>query len=156
MAVDRRFLKEVQGAGWLIEQASAEAVLARCPRPGCNLTVAFKPEVQVQPACKTGPDMTESPVNTFDDVLALLVQLRDALGLNILETEECVGLAQGHLAKIESAARLPNFQTVIDIASAFGIQFVARRGPLPARTIAVISETRHRTKNRRLRPSRRP
>jgi transcriptional regulator with XRE-family HTH domain len=150
VTVDRAFLKKVQEAGWLIEQVSAEAVMVNCPQTGCGMTFNLRPDAKVGPSCRFVPDYTEVPVKSFDDLLDFLIKLRDSLGLNLLETEEIVGFAQGHLAKIESGARLPNFQTVLDLAGAFGIQFVARRGPLPARAIGMIAETRNRPKNRQI------
>lgn len=142
--VDRRFLTEVQAAGWSIEAVETGRVIARCPRYRCNVRQYIAPGQTIVPTCKQGKDLSEVPVNTYGEARAFLRDRRDALGMNIAELEECIGLTKDHLAKIEpdNAARIPNIETFMDWAQGLGYEVVLRNVGLPAKTLATIAQTR--------------
>lgn len=87
----------------------------------------------------------------YAQLLAFLSQRRENLALNMPEAEEIIGLADGHLNKLESLARQPWPQTLWDWVEGLGYQIVLRPVGLPPKALAVIARTRARAAAKRRR-----
>lgn len=87
----------------------------------------------------------------YQQLLAFLSERRESLALNQFEAESCIGLADGHLAKIASGARQPWPQTIFDWASGLGYSIVLRPSGLPLKSLAIIAQTRARAAVKRRR-----
>lgn len=146
MGIERKFLDEVQRAGWIVKEASDEAVLGGCPRPGCGLKVALKPGVPIPKTCSGEDAVALVEVRTFDDARKFLRERREDLGLSIKEMEEICGIAADFAAKFEKddPSKIPNAQTFIEWAQGLGYVVFLKPGKLSSLAMETIAITRHR------------
>lgn len=142
MKITPEFLREIQRSGWLIDFVVDGMAVGQCPRAGCGLRVNLRPGAKIPQACPGSETLADVPVDTYAQLLAFLSERRESLALNMAEAESCIGLADGHLNKIESLARQPYPATLFDWAAGLGYQIVLRPTGLPPKTLAVISQTR--------------
>jgi transcriptional regulator with XRE-family HTH domain len=87
----------------------------------------------------------------FDSYVAwhkFLQDRREQLGLSIRDMEAISGLADDHLAKIESGVKIPNLETAIMLSQAAGIELFARYSPLRKLAKRTIIETRAQLQSR--------
>lgn len=138
------FLREVQRAGWIIDYVVDGLTVGQCPRAGCGLRVNLKPGAMIPKACPKADTLADVPMDSYAQLLAFLSERRESLALNMAEAESCIGLADGHLNKIESLARQPYPATLFDWAAGLGYQIVLRPMGLPPKTLLVIAQTRAR------------
>jgi transcriptional regulator with XRE-family HTH domain len=136
------FLRDVQRSGWLIDYVVDGMAVGQCPRAGCGLRVNLKPGAAVPQACPATATLADVEVSDYAALLAFLTERRDALALSMDEANECIGLADGHLNKIESLARQPYPATLFDWAKGLGYGIVLRPVGLPQKTLGVIARTR--------------
>lgn len=151
MKITPEFLREVQRAGWIIDYVVDGLAVGQCPRAGCGMRVNLKPGVKIPQACPGGETIADVPMRDYAQLLTFLSERRESLALNMPEAEACIGLADGHLNKIESLARQPYPATLFDWAAGLGYQIVLRPVGLPPKTLAVIAQTRARAAVKRLR-----
>lgn len=151
MKIFQDFLRDIQRAGWIIEEVDHEAAVAQCPAHGCGMRTSFTPSQDIPQACPGGGALAEVPMSDYAQLLAFLSQRRENLALNMPEAEAIIGLADGHLNKIESMVRQPYPATLFDWAAGLGYQIVLRPVGLPPKALAVISQTRDRAAVRRRR-----
>lgn len=142
--MDAAFLRAVQKAQWLIMGADEDHVIARCPRAGCSLTVKLRPGNVIPQTCRSGPDLAETVVGSFEDARLFLRARREDLGFSIRDIEEIAGVATDHLAKWEKDApsKIPNTETFLEWAASLGYEVVLRPVPLPPVALRAIIETR--------------
>ena len=151
MKITPEFLREIQRAGWLIDYVVDGMAVGQCPRAGCGLRVNLKPGLKIPQACPATATLADVPMEDYAQMLAFLSERRESLALNMAEAESCIGLAEGHLNKLESLARQPWPQTMFDWAAGLGYQIVLRPTGLPPKTLAVIAQTRARAAVKRRR-----
>ena len=149
--ITKDFLAEIQRAGWVLDYVVDGLAVGQCPRPGCGLRVNLKPGMEIPQACPGSETIADVPMRDYQQLLAFLSERRESLALNMPEAERCIGLADGHLNKIESLARQPYPATLFDWAAGLGYQIVLRPVGLPPITLAVIAQTRARAAVKRLR-----
>lgn len=145
------FLREIQRAGWLIDYVVDGLAVGQCPRAGCGLRVNLRPGAHIPQACPASETLADVEVSDYAQLLAFLSERRESLALNMAEAEEIIGLADGHLNKIESLARQPYPSTIFDWAAGLGYQVVLRPIGLPPKALAVIARTRAKAAVKRLR-----
>lgn len=146
MAVDRKFLSEVQNAGWVITEVSDDAVLGACPNAGCGLKVTLRPGKSVPPASCQPAMGKVIKIRNFDDARLPLRERREDLCLSIKETEDICGIAVDYLAKFEkdNPSKIPNAQTFIEWAQGLGFVVCLIEDKLPPLAMETIAITRHR------------
>ena len=165
MAVDLKFLRAVQRAGWQVQGADEGRCIARCPSPGCGVKVALTPGRSV-PARSAPSFSVEKHVTGFEDARSFLKERRLDLLFTIQEVEEIAGMTVDFLAKFEredwataGTVRQPNVQTFVEWAQALGYNVVLVPGELPPYALRMIEQTRPRAaarlKRRRLEAGRR-
>lgn len=152
--MDPKFIKDVQAAGWHIEAATSEFVIAKCPSVGCNLRAKLNQDQhipQVDPGCRRS--FTDRKVEKFDDIRLILRERRENLALSIREVEEIGGIAVDHLAKMEKDefTKQPNAQTLIEWAQALGFELVLRPAELTNYALRTICDTRDKVAPRQKR-----
>lgn len=150
--MDRKFLEEIQEAGWHLEQVGKRQVVARCPAEGCGMrallsTGAKVPQVDPNNA-RFGLDR---PVESYDDFRRIMRERREGLGLRIADVEEVSGVGIDYLRKAEKEepVKMANFQTALEWAQSLGYEIVLR----PARiesglALRTICDTRDKLERR--------
>lgn len=144
MKITSEFLRDVQRAGWLIDYVIEGLAVGQCPRAGCGLRVNLKPGAKIPQACPGSETLADVPLDSYAEMLTFLSERRESLALNMADAEACIGLADGHLNKIESEARQPWPATLFDWAAGLGYQIALRPMGLPPKTLAIIAQTRAR------------
>lgn len=144
MKVTQEFLREIQRAGWVIAWVDDNVAVGECPRAGCGLRTNLRPGAHIPQACPGTGSLADVPMSDYTQLLEFLSQRRENLALNMPEAEEIIGLADGHLNKLESLARQPWPQTLWDWVEGLGYQIVLRPAGLPPKALAVIARTRAR------------
>lgn len=142
--MDAKFLRDVQAAQWLIKAVDEDHVVASCPRAGCALTVKLREGAAIPQTCRTGPDLAERVVGSFEEIRLFLRSRREDLGLAIRDVEEVAGTATDHLAKWEKdgPSKIPNTETFLEWAQSLGYEVVLRPSALPPVALRAIVETR--------------
>lgn len=142
--MDQKFLRDVQAAGWQIQEVQTDAAIAACPRPGCTLQVALRFGSKIPAACDATSGLPEIVVRTFEDFRVPVRERRERLGLTIRELEEVAGTATDHLAKAEkdNPARVPNIQLVLEWAASIGYEVILRPAPMPAMALRYLADSR--------------
>lgn len=148
MPVDQNFLNEVEKAGWVLRYVKQEEVLVICPRHGCDLRITLKPNQPVPNSCGAMPETKEIVFDSYDAWRKFMIDRREGLGLSIRDMEAIAGLADDHLAKIESETKIPNLETAIMISQAAGVQLFARFAPLIKLAKRTIVDTRDQLESR--------
>jgi transcriptional regulator with XRE-family HTH domain len=151
MTITPEFLKDVQRSGWIIDYVVDGLAVGQCPRAGCGLRVNLKPGSPIPQACPASATLADIPMVDYAQLLDFLSERREALALNMGQLEECIGLAEGHINKMESMARLPSVHTMFHWAASLGFEVVLRPVGLPPKTISVIARSRQGAAKKRLR-----
>lgn len=151
MAIDPKFLRDVQRKGWLVLAVDEGAAVGLCPRHGCAVRLRMKPGNQIPEPCVRDAIPGEIAVDSFDHGRRALRAKRESLALTIRDTESCAGLADDHLAKVEmdDAQRVPNVDTFVLWANTLGYEVVLVPCALPPAILRILSETRDRLQMRR-------
>lgn len=144
MKVTQEFLREIQRAGWIIEHVDADVAVAQCPMQGCGMRAKLRPGATVPQACPGTGKLADVHVADYAQLLAFLSQRRENLALNMPQADEIIGLADGHIGKLESMARQPWPATLFDWVAGLGYQIVLRPVGLPPKALAVIAQSRAR------------
>lgn len=146
------FLRDVQKAGWAIEEVTDDTCTVKCPAHGCAMRARLKQGGAIPRREGQGQTWDQS-VTSFDEVRETLRQRRQELGLTIPEVEEVAGIAGDHLAKFErdNFDKIPNTQLFFEWANALGMQVILRYGDLPPVTLRWIADTRDRAEARQRR-----
>jgi hypothetical protein len=134
------FLRDLQRRGWLIESATAEACVARCPEPGCSVRTHITEGGRI-PQRYTVDDQGWIPLTGANHAVDVARQRRQQLRLSIAEVEECAGLTADHIAKAETGRQF-NVDTACVWFPAIGYDLVLVPRPLPSVTLRVLAETR--------------
>lgn len=142
MKITPEFLREVQRAGWIIDFVVDDMAVGQCPRAGCGLRVNLRPGASIPQACPGSETLADMPMESYAQLLSFLSERRENLALNMPQTDEIIGLAEGHIGKLESMARQPWPATLFDWVSGLGFQIVLRPVGLPSKALAIISQTR--------------
>ena len=150
---DKRFLREVQNAGWNIEAVTENACIGRCPTLGCSMRALMTEGKQIPQRVVPGSPSLDIVVESWDQLKVILKDRREELGLSIREVEEVTGIADDHIAKMEpkNASRQPNVDTLKHWTGGIGYEVVLRPVALPPVTLAMIEETRPKYTDRRKR-----
>lgn len=74
--------------------------------------------------------MSERPIKTAADWIALFGRRARELGLTHLEVDDRAGLGDGHFGKLMCGARTPSLQTIERLCSALDLAFM----PIDARS----------------------
>jgi len=153
--MDPKFLREVQDAGWHIEQAGERQVVARCPAEGCGMRALLTSGAAVP---EVDPDWTRNgvdlPLAGYEDFRRAIRERREKLGLTLNEVEEVVGVANYYFAKAEKdePSKIPNLATAIAWAQALGYEIVLRPGQINDRlALRTLCESRSMVALRRSR-----
>lgn len=149
--IDSPFLSQVQSSGWLIHSVDGDRVTAKCPRYGCALMTYLYPGKPIPNACSPSKDMAEVAIKDMAEAFRFLIERRHDIGLDQLETTDCIGLVHGHLHKLESGARTGRVDTFLAWAQALGYEMVLRPVGLPPKTLLTIAQTRDRAAIRKRR-----
>ena len=134
------FLRELQRRGWLIESATANGCVARCPEAGCSVRTHIT-EGNSIPQRFTVDDEGWIPLTGAAQAVEVARHRRQQLRLSIAEVEECAGLTADHIAKAETGRQF-NVDTACVWFPAIGYDLVLVRRPLPSVTLRVLAETR--------------
>lgn len=145
-------LKSIQQRGWTIVAVDREGCTVKCPTRGCQMRARFKKDGAV-PNRDVPTYSGDQVVKSFDDVREAMKARRQELGLTIAEVEHISGISADYLAKFEKTEHLrrPGVGTMIDWATALGVDVVMRLGELPPVTLRWISDTRPKIEARRRR-----
>jgi transcriptional regulator with XRE-family HTH domain len=152
MTLPLTFYRECQRRGWLIESATADGCVAKCPEPGCSVRMVIR-EGGVIPARASEDDDGWIVLKGASHAVEVGRQRRQQLRLSIAETEECAGLTADHIAKAETGRQF-NLDTACAWFPAIGYDLVLIPRPLPAITLRVLAETRSKEDSRARRFSR--
>lgn len=142
MKVDQKFLQAVEEAGWVLAYVRADQCSVMCPRSGCDLRITLRPGAPVPNSAGAMPETKEIAFDSYDAWRKFMVDRREQLGLSIKDMEAIAGVADDHLAKIETAVKIPNLETAIMLSQAAGIEIFARFSPLRKIAQRTIIETR--------------
>jgi transcriptional regulator with XRE-family HTH domain len=140
------FLRELQRRGWLIESATEDGCVARCPEPGCLVRTQLREGSSI-PQRFSVDNEGWIVLTSGAHAVEVLRHRRQQLRLSIAETEECAGLTADHIAKAETGRQF-NLDTACMWFPAIGYDLVLVPRPLPAITLRVLAETRAKADSR--------
>ena len=145
------WIKGAQSNGWRVARVSGLTIELRCSKHGCpgHMTVSIENPGPVPEPCEA-PHVKGYSAKTFAQYQALVEEFRRkrrSLGLDQIDVNDAVGLADGHISKLESFAKIASPPTLQLWAQTIGLYLTTTPAPLPAATIKAIDERARRPYN---------
>lgn len=152
---DRKFIRDVNDAGWHVEQVGQTDVIARCPRAGCGLRAKLSSGSAIPQIDHDWSDKGfHQPVGSYVEVQNIMRARREELGLTQHELADAIGMHTDYFAKTEkpNPYRVQSVQSMLDTCQGLGIQVVFIPGPVQdAPILRTIEDTRDKLRWRRKR-----
>ncbi|TNE43429.1 MAG: hypothetical protein EP341_11445 [Sphingomonadales bacterium] len=148
MSTLRNWIKGAERNGWRVDGAAGLEMRLRCSCIGCD-------GAKLLPLDNLGPIPEPCALphdgmharKVFDEYRALVEHLRRrrrSLGLDQQDLNDAMGLADGHLNKLESFARVAAPPTLLLWCQSLGLQLTVTPAPLPAATARAIEARQSR------------
>lgn len=144
----RQWIREAEKAGWRVSRVSGLELHLACSCKGCKGR-------KVLPLDNLGPPLDPcellhvkgyaAPVfHAYEELIAELRRRRCLLGLDQGDIDSASGLADGHVAKLESFAKIASPPTLTLWAETLGLRLTVTPAALPSSTLKAIEDRQAR------------
>ncbi len=136
------WIKQAQQAGWRVVGVHARCIDLRCTHQGCPSSRRIPLDAlgsPPEPCSLPHAGQYARPVlDSYAALIAEMVRKRRSLGLDQTDLCAAMGLADGHLSKLEAMDRIASPPTLLLWAQSLGLILTTAPAPLPTATIAAI------------------
>lgn len=142
------WIRQAEQAGWRVTSVSGRALVLKCAAQGCagHLSLPLDNLGPTPPACilPHAGQYSQKLMDDYQSLIAELVRRRRSIGLDQIDLNAAIGLADGHLSKLEALHRIASPPTLILWAQSLGLALTTAPIPLPRATIAAIDRRKDR------------
>ena len=140
----RNWIKAAEVNGWRVGTIKGLKLRLACSLTGCkgHRTIDLNNPGEVPAPCDLGHVKGYSR-RTFDEYTGLVAELalrRRRLGLDQIDLNDAMGMADGYISKLESFARVASTPTLQLWCETLGVRFTVTPAPLPDATRRAIEQ----------------
>lgn len=144
----QEWIKGAQGKGWRVQSVIAAKLNMRCCKQGCpgSMAIPLANPGPIPAQCDL-PHVGEYSAPTFEEYKTLIAELRRRrvqLGLDQTDLGNAMGLADGHVNKLESFQKTASPPTLLLWVQSLGLKLTTTPATLPAATIRAIDQRQAR------------